>query len=122
MSRITDRKQRRKRIKRRYRDAVRGTAERPRLAVYRSLRHVYAQVIDDSNGVTLASASTLDPSTAGDLKATAGREAGKRLGQVIADRAKEKGISSVVFDRGGFKYHGVVRAIADGAREAGLEI
>ena len=122
MSRITDRKQRRKRIKRRYRDVVRGTAERPRLAVYRSLRHVYAQVIDDASGTTLVSASTLDASTAGDLKATGGREAGKRLGQVIADRAKEKGISSVVFDRGGFKYHGVVRAIADGAREAGLEI
>ena len=122
MSRITDRKQRRKRIKRRYRDVVRGTAERPRLAVYRSLRHVYAQVIDDTSGITLVSASTLDASTTGDLKVTGGREAGKRLGQVIADRAKEKGISSVVFDRGGFKYHGVVRAIADGAREAGLEI
>jgi large subunit ribosomal protein L18 len=101
---------------------VRGTAERPRLAVYRSLRHVYAQVIDDASGITLVSASTLDASTVGDLKTTGGREAGKRLGQVIADRAKEKGISSVVFDRGGFKYHGVVRAIADGARESGLEI
>jgi large subunit ribosomal protein L18 len=122
MSRITDRKQRRKRMKRRYRDVVRGTAERPRLAVYRSLRHVYAQVIDDASGTTLVSASTLDASTVGDLKTTGGREAGKRLGQVIADRAKEKGISSVVFDRGGFKYHGVVRAIADGARESGLEI
>jgi large subunit ribosomal protein L18 len=101
---------------------VRGTADRPRLAVYRSLRHVYAQVIDDASGTTLVSASTVDPATAGGLKTTGGREAGKRLGQVIADRAKEKGISSVVFDRGGFKYHGVVRAIADGAREAGLEI
>ncbi len=122
MSRITDRKQRRRRIKRRYRNVVRGTADRPRLAVFRSLRHVYAQVIDDASGTTLVSASTLDPATAGGLKTTGGREAGKRLGQVIADRAKEKGISSVVFDRGGFKYHGVVRAIADGAREAGLEI
>ena len=122
MSRVTDRKQRRRRIKRRYRNAVRGTADRPRLAVYRSLRHVYAQVIDDATGTTLVSASTLDAATAGDLKTTGGREAGKRLGQVIAGRAKEKGISSVVFDRGGFKYHGVVRAIADGAREAGLEI
>jgi large subunit ribosomal protein L18 len=122
MSRITDRKQRRRRIKRRYRDVVRGTAERPRLAVYRSLRHVYAQVIDDASGITLVSASTLDAATVGDLKTTGGREAGKRLGQVIADRAKGKGISSVVFDRGGFKYHGVVRAIADGARDSGLEI
>lgn len=122
MSRVTDRRQRRKRIKRRYRGVVRGTADRPRLAVYRSLRHVYAQVINDDNGVTIVSASTLDGSTSGGLKSTGGCEAGKRLGQVIADLAKEKGISTVVFDRGGFKYHGVVRAIADGAREAGLEV
>jgi large subunit ribosomal protein L18 len=122
MSRVKDRKQRRSRIKRRYRDVVRGTSSRPRLAVYRSLRHVYAQVIDDEKGETIVSASTLDGSTAGNLKSTGGREAGKRLGQVIADRAREKGISAVVFDRGGFNYHGVVRAIADGAREAGLEI
>jgi large subunit ribosomal protein L18 len=80
------------------------------------------QVIDDDNGVTIVSASTLDGGTAGGLSSTGGCEAGKRLGQVIADRVKERGISTVVFDRGGFKYHGVVRAIADGAREAGLEI
>ncbi len=122
MSRADDRKQRRRRIKRRYRGVVRGSADRPRLAVFRSLRHLYAQVIDDARGVTIVAASTLDKETAGGLSSTADTEAAKRLGQVIADRAKQKGISTVVFDRGGFKYHGVVRAIADGAREAGLEI
>ena len=122
MSRARDRKQRRRRIKRRYRNVVRGTADRPRLAVFRSLRHVYVQVINDDGGVTLVSASTLEREAAGGLSNTGNVEAGKRLGQVIADRAKEQGISSVVFDRGGFKYHGVVRAIADGARDAGLKI
>jgi large subunit ribosomal protein L18 len=90
--------------------------------VFRSLRHVYVQVINDDGGVTLVSASTLEREAAGGLSNTGNVEAGKRLGQMIADRAKEQGISSVVFDRGGFKYHGVVRAIADGAREAGLKI
>ncbi len=121
MSRITDRKQRRDKIKRRSRQPMRGTAERPRLAVYRSLRHLYAQVIDDENGTTLASVSTLEKDSAGDLSSTGGREAGKRIGELIAERAKSCGVSSVVFDRSGFKYHGVIRAIADGAREAGLE-
>jgi len=121
MSRIRDRKQIRRRIKRRYRDVVHGTGNRPRLAVYRSLRHVYAQVIDDDQGVTIASASTLEKEMSGDLGSTGNLEAGKRLGQVIAERAKGQGIETVVFDRGGFKYHGVIRAIADGAREAGLK-
>jgi large subunit ribosomal protein L18 len=91
------------------------------LAVYRSLRHVYAQVIDDDHGVTIVSASTLENEAAGGLDSTGSVEAGKRLGQVIADRAKDRGISTVIFDRGGFKFHGVVRAIAEGAREAGLK-
>ena len=121
MSGVTDRKQRRVKIKRRYRQAVRGTASRPRLSVYRSLRHVYAQIIDDESGVTLASASTLEKSASGGLKATGNREAGTVLGKLIAERAKEHGVESVVFDRGGFRYHGVIRAIADGAREAGLK-
>jgi len=121
MSRMSDRKQRRKRIKRRYRDVVRGSSERPRLTVFRSLRHLYAQVIDDDRGVTLVSASTLDKKTSGGLSSTGNLEAGKKLGEVIADRAKEQGIESVVFDRGGFKFHGVIRAIADSAREAGLK-
>jgi len=121
MSRLNDRKQRRSRIKRRYRDVVHGTSDRPRLTVYRSLRYVYAQVIDDDRGVTLASASTVEKEASGDLKSTANLAAGKRLGAMIAERAKDQGISTVVFDRGGFKFHGVIRAIADGAREAGLK-
>jgi large subunit ribosomal protein L18 len=121
MSGVKDRKQRRGKIRRRYRAAVRGTANRPRLSVYRSLRHVYAQIIDDESGVTLASASTLEKTAAGSLKATGNREAGTLLGKLIAERAKEHGVESVVFDRGGFRYHGVIRAIADGAREAGLK-
>jgi large subunit ribosomal protein L18 len=121
MSPMNDRKQRRQRMKRRYRDVIRGTSQRPRLTVYRSLRYVYAQVIDDDRGVTLAAASTLEKTTAGDLTSTGNLAAGKRLGAVIAERVKDQGIGSVVFDRGGFKYHGVIRAIADGAREAGLK-
>jgi large subunit ribosomal protein L18 len=121
MSRIADRKQRRQRIRQRYRKVVRGTESRPRLAVYRSLRHVYAQLIDDQRGATLVAASTLEQETGGSLKSTSGRAAGKRLGEVIAARAKDRGIANVVFDRGGFRYHGVIRAIADGAREAGLQ-
>ncbi|MGD8439836.1 MAG: 50S ribosomal protein L18 [Holophagae bacterium] len=121
MSRIKDRKQRRDKIKRRSRQQVRGTSERPRLAVYRSLRHLYAQIIDDEKGVTIASVSTLEKDSAGGLPSTGGREAGKRVGELIAERAKSQGVSAVVFDRSGFKYHGVIRAIADGAREAGLQ-
>ena len=121
MSRVKDRKQRRVKAKRRFRAAVRGTANRPRLAVYRSLRHVYAQVIDDDKGVTLASASTLEKDAVGELKSTGNSDAGKFLGKLIAERAKDKGVEAVVFDRSGFRYHGVIQAIADGAREAGLK-
>ena len=121
MSRISDRKQRRDKIKRRSRQQVRGTATRPRLAVFRRLRHLYAQVIDDDKGVTIASVSTLEKASAGDLSSTGGREAGKRVGELIAERAKSQGVDAVVFDRGGFQYHGVIRAIAEGAREAGLK-
>jgi large subunit ribosomal protein L18 len=121
MSRVTDRKQRRVRTKRRYRAAVRGSADRPRLSVYRSLRYLYAQVIDDASGVTLVSASTLEKAAAGNLKSAGNREAAKVLGKLIAERAKDRGVESVVFDRNGFRYHGVIQAIADGAREAGLK-
>jgi len=120
MSRKRDRKQRRERIKRRYRDTVRGSAGRPRLAVYRSLRHVYAQLVDDEKGVTLAAASTVEKGLAGELASKGNREAAALVGRVIAERAKEKGVETVVFDRGGFPYHGVIRAVADAAREAGL--
>ena len=121
MSRTRDRKQRRQRIKRRYRATVRGSAERPRLAVYRSLRHVYAQLVDDEKGVTLAAASTLEKGLAGELTAKGNVEAGRLVGRAIAERAKEKGVETVVFDRGGFPYHGVIKAVAEAAREAGLK-
>ncbi|NOZ78183.1 MAG: 50S ribosomal protein L18 [Acidobacteria bacterium] len=121
MSRISDRKLRRVRIKRRYRHLVRGTASRPRFAVYRSLRHVYAQIIDDERGMTLASASTLEKDVAGAKKNAGNRDSAAVIGRLIADRAKSQGIETVVFDRGGFQYHGVIRAIADAARDAGLK-
>lgn len=121
MSRITDRKQRRDKSKRRFRQHVRGTAQRPRLTVFRSLRHLYAQIIDDERGVTIAAISTLEKASTGDLGSTGNRDAGKRVGELIAERAKSLGVDTVVFDRGGFQYHGVIRAIAEGAREAGLK-
>ncbi|MCP4901615.1 MAG: 50S ribosomal protein L18 [bacterium] len=121
MSRVTDKKQRRDRIRRRFRQTVRGTSIRPRLAVYRSLRYVYAQLIDDETGVTLASASTVEKDLAGSLKSSGNCEAGTLLGKTIAERAKEKGLEAVVFDRGGFTFHGVIKAVAEGAREAGLK-
>ena len=113
----TKRNEIRKRIHTRIREKLSGTSERPRLNVYRSLNHIYAQVIDDQNGVTLASASTIA------LKATTGGNvaAAKEIGKAIAEKAQEKGIKKVVFDRGGFLYHGRVKALADAAREAGLE-
>lgn len=121
MSRIRDRKQRRAKIKRRFRDTVHGTAERPRLCVYRSLRYIYAQVIDDERGQTLAAASTHDSEVRGDLPSGGSCKAGARLGKIVAERAKAQGVDTVVFDRGGFTYHGVIRAVADAAREAGLK-
>lgn len=122
MSRVNDRKARRKVIKGRFRERNRGTAERPRLAVYKSLRYVYAQVIDDEKGETLVSASSLEKSVRGGLSGTANRQAGETVGRTVAERAAEKGIDKVVMDRGGFRYHGVVRAVAEGAREAGLKM
>ncbi len=103
----------------RLRKKVLGTAERPRLAVYRSLSHIYAQVIDDAAGKTLAAASDLEA----DLKSAEGKksDAAKRVGALVAERAKNAGIKQVVFDRGGFQYHGRVKALADAAREGGLE-
>jgi large subunit ribosomal protein L18 len=89
--------------------------------VYRSLRHLYAQVIDDDRGMTVVAASTLEKETSGHLKSTGGCEAATHLGKTIAERAKEKGVETVVFDRGGFTYHGVIRAIAEAARESGLK-
>lgn len=105
----------------RVRKALEGTPERPRLNVFRSQKHIYAQIIDDQSGATLSSASTLDPEVRG--KAAKGNDVGaaKVVGELVARRALEKGIKQVVFDRGGYLYHGRVAALAGAAREAGLE-
>lgn len=109
--------QRLKRHKR-VRAKISGTPERPRLNVFRSNTNIYAQIIDDVNGVTLVSASSLDKSFEG---ATGNKEAARKVGQLLAERAKDKGIVNVVFDRGGYIYHGRVQELAEGAREGGLE-
>jgi large subunit ribosomal protein L18 len=105
----------------RVRKKLNGTAERPRLAVFRSNRHIYAQVIDDVAGRTLVAASTLDDSIRGGSDGTGNIAAAKAVGALVAERAKAAGVDSVVFDRGGFQYHGRVAAVADAAREAGLQ-
>ena len=106
---------------RRLRNTLSGTADRTRLAVFRSNNHMYAQIIDDTVGNTLVSASTLDKEVKADLEKTNNVEAAAKLGTVIAKKALDKGISTVVFDRGGFIYQGKIAALADAAREAGLE-
>src|SRR5665213_2211801 len=112
----------RQRIHTRIRRKVRGTTERPRLAIFRSVAHIYAQVIDDAKGVTIVAASSSEKGS-GDNKVTGGNvAAAKEIGKRVAERAKEKGITRVVFDRGGYLYHGRVKALADAAREAGLEL
>ncbi len=114
--------QKRGHIHQRIRKKLRGTAERPRLNIYRSLNHIYVQVIDDLHGVTLVSASTVEGKKAGAGQPTGGNvAAAKSVGKTIAQRAREKGVKKVVFDRGGYIYHGRVKALADAAREAGLE-
>jgi len=116
-------RQRRQRAHQRVRSRVAGTAERPRLAVFKSGRHVYAQVIDDAAGHTLAQASTLDPEVAKRLEGGTGTlAAAKTVGELVASRAKEKGVEQVVFDRGGYIYHGKVKAVAEAAREQGLKL
>ena len=105
----------------RIRNRFAGTADRPRLAVFRSNNHMYAQIIDDSVGNTLVSASTLQKEVKAELEKTNNVDAAAYLGKVIAERALEKGIKTVVFDRGGFIYQGKIQALADAAREAGLE-
>jgi large subunit ribosomal protein L18 len=119
--RIEQKEQLRKKRHRRVRARVSGTAERPRLNVSRSIQHVYAQLIDDAAGNTVAAASTLDKELRTALKSGGNIAAAKEVGKLIALRGKAIGITSVVFDRGGYKYHGRVRALADSAREAGLE-
>ena len=113
--------QQRQKRHRRVRVQVHGTAERPRLNVFRSLRHIYAQLIDDTVGRTLASAGTLDAELRQGLSKVKKTEQAKLVGELLAKRALEKGVKQVVFDRGGYKYHGRVKALADGARSAGLQ-
>lgn len=103
------------------RKAVAGTMERPRLSVYRSLNHVYAQLIDDEGGQTILAASSLDPEIRARLKTGGNKDAARLVGELVAKRALSRGIKRVVFDRGGYIYHGRVAALASGAREAGLE-
>jgi large subunit ribosomal protein L18 len=114
-----NRQEARERRHRRVRKKVRGTPERPRLAVFRSNKHVYAQVIDDVNGRTLAAASTKEKGFTG---ATATVDAAKQIGKLVGERAKAAGIDTVVLDRGGFKYHGRVAGVTDAVREAGLKV
>ena len=109
------------RIHERIRKRLEGSAARPRLAVFRSNKHIYAQVIDDAKGATLTAASTLDADAKKDLKQGGNIAAAKAVGKLVAQRAKAKGIETVLFDRGGYLYHGRVKALAEAAREAGLK-
>jgi len=115
--RLESRKNRQARVRRK----VQGTGERPRLCVFRSSAHIYAQVIDDEKGTTLAAVSTLSPALKDSLKGLKKSEAAKIVGKAIAEDAKSKGCSKVVFDRNGFLYHGRVKALSEGAREGGLD-
>ena len=122
--RIKTKEDRRDRIKFRIRKRMLGTSERPRLSVFRSVSHIYVQVIDDRAGATVASASSIDPKVKGKLAKGSGGgniKGAEMVGTTIAERLKEKGITKVVFDRNGFLYHGRVKAVADAARAAGLE-
>ena len=110
----------RRRVHQRIRQRMSGSGERPRLNIYRSLNHIYAQVIDDSTGKTIASASTVQGKK-GSKKTGGNVASAKEIGKTIAQRAQEKGVKRVVFDRGGYLYHGRIKALADAAREAGLE-
>lgn len=105
----------------RVRAKVKGTTSRPRLCVYRSLNHVYAQIIDDSQGHTLVATSTLDPEIKGEADGKTKSDKAKLVGSLVAKRALSKGISQIVFDRGGYKYHGRVKALAEAARQEGLK-
>ena len=117
-----DRSKERSRVHKRIRRKISGSLSRPRLCVFRSLKYIYAQVVDDSQGKTLAAASTKEKELQSNLKYAGNVEASKLLGQKIAERAKAKGIETVVFDRGGYLYHGRIKALADAARESGLQL
>ncbi len=121
MKKVVPREVARKRRHRRVRKRVVGTGRRPRFNVFRSLKHIYAQVIDDTKGHTLAAASTLDPELRDELKGLSKTEQAKLVGRLVAKRALEHGVKEVAFDRGGYKYHGRVKSLAEAAREGGLE-
>ena len=123
MNRSKARTEARDKVRRRIRQVVRGAEGRPRLAIFKSARHIYAQVIDDGSGATLAHASSLDPGLRKDAKAKTGisRDSAGKVGGLVAERAKKAGVTRVVFDRGGYRYHGRVKALADAARQGGLE-
>ncbi|MCB9642432.1 MAG: 50S ribosomal protein L18 [Myxococcales bacterium] len=121
MGKTNPKLQARLRRKRRIRATISGTAERPRLTVFRSSKHIYAQIIDDLAGHTLAAVSDNSPQLRDEVKSMKKKERAARVGQMIAERCKELGISSVVFDRNGYIYHGRVQALAEGAREGGLQ-
>ena len=118
---VTDRASERRRIHKRIRAKISGNPNRPRLCVFRSSKYIYAQIIDDTQGVTLVTASTAEKDVRGDAKGTGNIQASKLVGKAIADRAKAKGIETVVFDRSGYLYHGRVKAVAEAARESGLK-
>ena len=121
MNRSHARTEAREKVRRRIRQGVRGGKARPRLAVFKSARHIYAQIIDDGSGATLAHASSLDPDLRKAGKSVISRDAAGKVGGLVAERAKKAGVTKVVFDRGGFLYHGRVAAVGDAAREAGME-
>lgn len=121
MGRIEDKKRTRIQRRKRIRDKVYGTAERPRLSIFRSTRHIYAQIINDDMGTVLASASTMDAQLRGSAKYGGNIDAAREVGKLLAERATTKKIEAVSFDRGGFKYHGRVKALAEAARDGGLK-
>lgn len=118
MANISKKKARRERVKRGIRDKIHGTSARPRLSVYRSNNHIYAQLIDDLRGHTLVAASSLEDDVAGDTPT----DAAHAVGELLAERADEEGVQRAVFDRNGYRYHGRVQALAEGAREGGLDV
>ena len=122
MERRPDKVSIRRRVRFRYRAKVAGTGERPRLAVFRSLKHIYVQVIDDSHSATLVAASSREKEFGADKLSGANIAGAKRVGEMIAERLKEKGLSRAVFDRGGRRYHGRVQAVAEGIRAGGIRI
>jgi len=119
---VIDKRKKRERKKKSIRSKIRGTAEKPRLTVFKSCKNIYAQIIDDDKRVTICSASTQDKDLAKKAEGQCNIDFAKKVGQALADRAKKKKVSTVVFDRNGYKYHGRVKALADACREAGLKL